>query len=152
MDGGDVLRIGRTLFVGCSSRTNAQAIAQLSALAVPYGYTVRAVEVRGCLHLKSAATAVDDRTLLVDRSAIDAGQLAPFDVVDIDPSEQGAANVARVGGSILAAAAFPRTRARLIARGFRVASVELSELAKAEGAVTCCSVIFQVFEGRPFAV
>jgi dimethylargininase len=142
MDGGDVLRIGRTIFVGRSSRTNAEGIAQLSALAAPYGYTVRAVDVRGCLHLKSAATAVDDHTLLVNREWIGTGQLSSFEFVDVDPSEPGAANVARVGVSLLAAAAFPRTRERLERSGHGATVVDVSELAKAEGAVTCCSLIF----------
>jgi dimethylargininase len=142
MDGGDVLQIDRTIFVGRSSRTNAEGIAQLSALAAPYGYTVRAVDVRGCLHLKSAATAVDDHALLVNREWIGTEQLSPFEIVDVDPSEPGAANVARIGGTLLAAAAFPRTRERLERLGHIVTAVDVREIAKAEGAITCCSLIF----------
>jgi dimethylargininase len=142
MDGGDVLRVGRTIFVGLTTRSNAEGIAQLSALAGPYGYTVRAASVLGCLHLKSAATAVDESTLLVNRARIRPDELTPFDLIDVDPSEPDASNVARVNGRLLAAAAFPRTRERLERRGYDVAAVDVSEIAKAEGAVTCCSLIF----------
>ena len=146
MDGGDVLRAGRTILVGRSSRTNDAGIAQLTQLVAPHGYLVRAVEVRGCLHLKSAVTAVADHALLANRAWIgDPGShaaLEPFEVIDVDPGEPGAANVARVGDRLLAAAAFPRTRERLEARGFAVVAVDVSEIAKAEGAVTCCSLLF----------
>jgi dimethylargininase len=142
VDGGDILQVGTTIFVGRSGRTNEAGIAQLSALAAPYGYTVRVVDVRGCLHLKSAATAIDDHTLLVNREYIGVGQVSPFDFIDVDPSEPGAANVARVGDRLLAAAAFPRTRERLEKRGHHVPAVDVSEMAKAEGAITCCSLIF----------
>jgi len=143
MDGGDLLRTGRTIFVGRSSRTNDEGIRQLASIVAPYAYDVRGVDVSGCLHLKSAATAVDDGLLLANRSWISARSLAPFEIVDVDPSEPGAANLVSVGGRLLAAAAFPRTRDRLERRGFEVRTVEMSEFAKAEGAVTCCSLIFE---------
>jgi dimethylargininase len=99
--------------------------------------------VRGCLHLKSAATAVADHALLANRAWIeDKAALESFEVIDVDPGEPGAANVARVGDRLLSAAAFPRTRERLEARGFAVVAVDVSEIAKAEGAVTCCSLLF----------
>jgi dimethylargininase len=143
MDGGDVLRAGRTVLVGRSSRTNDAGIAQLSQLLAPHGYLVRTVEVRGCLHLKSAVTAVADHALLANRAWMaDNTALEPFEVIDVDPGEPGAANVARVGDRLLSAAAFPRTRERLEARGFAVVAVDVSEIAKAEGAVTCCSLLF----------
>jgi dimethylargininase len=154
MDGGDVLRVGRTILVGRSSRTNDAGIAQLTRLVAPHGYLVRAIEVRGCLHLKSAATAVADHALLANRAWIvpgdcadrgdkgGTGALEPFEVIDVDPREPGAANVVRVGDRLLSAAAFPRTRERLEARGFSVVTVDVSEIAKAEGAVTCCSLLF----------
>lgn len=142
MDGGDVLQVGRTIFVGCSGRTNASGVAQLTDLLTPHGYRVRAVTVHGCLHLKSAVTAASHEALLINRDWITGDELEPFELIDVDPAEPGAANVARVGGRLLSAAAYPRTRRRLEHRGFSVTSVDLSEIAKAEGAVTCCSVIF----------
>ncbi|HEX4347885.1 MAG TPA: N(G),N(G)-dimethylarginine dimethylaminohydrolase [Vicinamibacterales bacterium] len=142
IDGGDVLVAGRTIFVGRSSRTNDAGIAQLEALCAPAGYIVQPVGVRGCLHLKSAATAISERELLVNPEWIDTMPLRRYDIVEVAKGEDGAANVARVGDRLLAAAAFPRTNARIEERGHQVMTVDVSELAKAEGAVTCCSLIF----------
>lgn len=141
LDGGDVLRVGRTLFAGVSSRTNGPGIEQLRALAGPFGYSIVAVEVRGCLHLKSAVTEVAPGVLLVNRDWIPAETFRAFDCIDVDPREPLAANALRVGGTVVYAAAFPRTRDRLDAQGIGVRTVDVSELAKAEGAVTCCSLI-----------
>ena len=145
MDGGDVLVVGRTILIGRSARTNGAAVAQLTRLVDRYGYEVRPVGLRGCLHLKSAVTAVSDDVLVVNRQWLSAEQLQPFECVDVPPDEPGAANVVRVGGRILAARAFPRTRERLEARGLQVIDVDVSEIAKAEGALTCCSLIFKTF-------
>jgi dimethylargininase len=93
--------------------------------------------------LKSAVTRVDDGTLLINRDWVDASHFSGFDLVEIDPAEPYAANCLPIGGSILFPAAFPKTRARLEERGRQVLSVDVSELAKAEGAVTCCSLILE---------
>jgi dimethylargininase len=142
MDGGDVLSIGRRVFVGESSRTNAAAIAQLEATLGPRGYSVHPVRVDGCLHLKSAATLVADVVLLVNRAWVKPDSFGPLTVVDVDPAEPAAANALRIGDRVIYPTAFPGTRRRLEARGIRVDAVDVSELAKAEGAVTCCSLIF----------
>jgi dimethylargininase len=141
LDGGDVLRVGRTVFIGCSGRTNAAGIGQLRCTLRPLGYDVREIEVRGCLHLKSAMTAPADDLLLINRMWLPAVDLDGFDLIDVHPDEPFAANVLPLPDRVIHAAAFPRTRERLEARGIRVESVELSELAKAEGAVTCCSIL-----------
>ena len=141
LDGGDVLQVGRTLLVGLSSRTNAEAIGQLRALVEPFSYSVVAIEVRGCLHLKSAVTEVAPGTLLVNPDWIPADALRAFERLDVDPREPFGANVLRLGDALVYSSAFPRTRERLEARGLAVHVVDLSELAKAEGAVTCCSLI-----------
>jgi dimethylargininase len=141
LDGGDVLRVGRTVFVGHSARTNEAGVEQARRLLAPLGYEVRAIEVRGCLHLKSAVTAVADDVLLINRAWIPTADLAGFHLLDVHPGEPFGANVLRLDDRVLYAAAFPRTRERLEQRGIRVDSVELSELAKAEGAVTCCSIL-----------
>jgi dimethylargininase len=143
MDGGDVLVLGQTIFIGETARTNAAAIEQFREIVSPLGYDVRSVPVRRCLHLKSAATAVDDYTLLVNRAWLPADRFADYDLVDVDASEPAAANVVRVGQRLLYSAAYPRTRERLEARGCEVTAVDVSEIAKAEGAVTCCSLIFK---------
>ena len=143
LDGGDVLVVGCRVFVGRTARTNDAGIAQLQALLAPHGYDVIAVEVTGCLHLKSAVTALDDATVLVNPAWVDAALFAPLAAVDVHPEEPMAANVLRVGDQLLYAEAYPRTRSRLEDRGYRLHLVDASELAKAEGAVTCCSLILR---------
>jgi len=143
IDGGDVLAVGRSVFVGRTSRTNDAGIDQLREALAPYSYTVRAATVRGCLHLKSAVTALDERTLLLNRRWIAEDEFATFDLLDVDQGEPSGANIVRVGPSLLYSAAFPRTRDLLGLRGYNVITVDVSEIAKAEGAVTCCSLIFQ---------
>ena len=144
LDGGDVLRAGRTLFVGRSARTNDAGIAQLRAAVGAYGYEVVPVDFSGCLHLKTAATLVAAGAALVNPAWVDPAALAPLRTVAVDPGEPMAANALLVGDALLYPAEFPRTRARLEAAGARVVTVPAGELAKAEGGVTCCSVIFRV--------
>jgi dimethylargininase len=140
LDGGDVLRIGRTIYVGRSSRTTDDGIAQLARHLGRFGYAVQAVTTDGCLHLKSAVTEVADGTVLANPAWIDPGVFSG-QVIAVDPEEPHAANALRVGGAVILAAAWWRTRARLERCGIRVVPVDVSELAKAEAGVTCCSVI-----------
>jgi dimethylargininase len=142
LDGGDVLVVGRRAFVGQSARTNAEGIAQLRRLLAPFGYGVDGVRMAGCLHLKSAATAVDEETLLVQPAWVPPSVFAGLTIVTVDPSEPAAANALRIGGRIVYPLAFPRTAERLVTRGIELRLVDVSELAKAEGAVTCCSLVF----------
>ena len=144
LDGGDVLRLGRTLYVGESARSNGAGIAQLRELLAGYGYAVQGVPTRGCLHLKSAVTQVADDTLLLQPEWVDRELFADFRVIEVDPSEPHAANVLRVGDELVMPASFPCTRQRLLDEGFHVTAVDVSELQKAEGAVTCCSLLFRV--------
>jgi dimethylargininase len=141
LDGGDVLRVGRRLYVGESARSSGEGIAQLRAYLLPHGYTVEGVVMRDCLHLKTAVTEVADGVLLVNPAWLAPGALAHFERVDVDPDEPFAGNALRLGDVVVMPAAFPRTAARLRARGIAVRTVEVDELAKAEGGVTCCSVI-----------
>ena len=141
LDGGDVLVVGRTVFVGSSGRTNAAGLAQLRCSVRPLGYDVREMAVHGCLHLKSAVTAISDELLLVNRAWIPTGDFGGFELIDVHPQEPYGANVVRLPDRVVHAAAFPRTRERMEARGIRVDAVDVSELAKAEGAVTCCSIL-----------
>jgi dimethylargininase len=142
LDGGDVLRLGRTLCVGEGSRTNAAGIAQLAAIVEPFGYAVRALAVRECLHLKSAVTEVAPETLLINRAWIDAAAFPGYATIEVDPSEPFAANVLRLGASVLSASRHRRTNERIAAAGIPLRSIDGSELAKAEGGLTCCSLIF----------
>lgn len=175
LDGGDVLRIGRSLFVGLSRRTNRQGVAQLSGLVQPHGYKVESVEVRGCLHLKSACSYVGNNTVLVNRSWIDVEPLRGFKLLDVPEEEPGAANALLINDVVIlpglasqsrmpgfpgrapnlgdsrrkvwpegqTLAFFPKTCALLEERGFRVRTVDVSELQKAEAGVTCCSLVVE---------
>ncbi len=143
IDGGDVLVVGRTVYVGRTRRTNAEGARQLARAIAPFGYRVAEVEVRGCLHLKSAATAFGDAAVVLNGAWIDATLFREFDCVAVHAAEPGGANVLRAGDGVLAAAAFPRTNERLAARGARLTAIDVSELAKAEGALTCCSLLLR---------
>jgi dimethylargininase len=141
IDGGDVLTIGRRVFIGESRRTNAAAIAQMRAILAPHGYTVTAVAVRGCLHLKSAVTAIADDLVLINRDWVPPEPFLPCRWLDVDAAEPTAANALRLRDSVLYPLTCPRTRERIEQRGISVVDIDVSEIAKAEGAVTCCSVI-----------
>jgi dimethylargininase len=143
LEGGDVLRIGKRIFVGLSSRTNAEGIRQLTATLAPHDYEVLAVPVTGCLHLKSAVTSLGRNTLLANRPWFDAAAFAGYDWIDVDPAEPHAANALALGNSIIFPASFPRTHARIEARGFNVISIDISELQKAESGLTCSSLLFE---------
>jgi dimethylargininase len=143
VDGGDILVLGKTIYVGLSTRSNQEAIDQLNELLLGYGYRVIGVTLRHCLHLKSAVTRVDKKTLLINKQWVDTTHFAGFSLIEVDPSEPSAANCLPIGESIIFSTAFPKTRARLEARGYQGLALDVSELAKAEGAVTCCSLILQ---------
>ena len=143
LDGGDVLIVGRTIYVGLSQRTNEAGLADLHRILAPHGYTIRGLPIDACLHLKSACTHVGRKTLLINRQWVDAGAFAGLDLLDINEDEPDAANALPIGDAIVYPAAFTKTRRCLEDKGFKVVPVDLSELAKAEGAVTCCSLIFR---------
>lgn len=142
MDGGDVLRVGKVVFVGRSSRSNDEGILQMRNLLEPYGYRVTDVPIEDCLHLKSAVTQVGRNKLLIDAKWVDPALFDAYDFVEADPSEHHAANALLVGNCVIYPSAHVRTRRRLEDAGISVVSVDVSELAKAEGGVTCCSLIF----------
>ncbi len=141
LDGGDVLQVGRRLYVGVSGRTNDLGVQQLRRHVAIHGYEVRVVRPTGCLHLKTAVTALPDSAVLLNPDWVAPATFHDHDVVSVHPDEPFGANVVRVGDAVLAAAAFERTRERIEARGVAVHVVDVSELAKAEGAVTCCSIL-----------
>lgn len=142
LDGGDVLQVDRVLYAGESGRSNRAGIAQLAAHLEPFGYRVTPVAVRGCLHLKSAASRVGERTLLVRRERVDADAFRGLELVEVAAGEPEAANALLVGGAVIYPSAFPATRRRLEERGIELRTLDVSELSKAEGGVTCCSIIF----------
>jgi dimethylargininase len=146
LDGGDVLRIGHRLFVGLTTRTNRDGIEQLAALVRPHGYEVIAVDTSGSLHLRTACTALDDDTLLLNPAWIDPAAFADFRILAVDGDEPFAANVLSIGDARIVNAALPRTRARVEAfcasAGLRTIATDISEFGKAEAGLTCLSLVF----------
>ena len=145
LDGGDVLRVGRKLYVGLSSRTNDAGTAQLEALVKTWGYEVIRVPVEGCLHLKSAVTQVAEGLLLINPRFASPELFAPMETIAVAPAEGDGANAlwVRGAGAVIYPAHYPATAERLDRTGVRVVPVPASEVAKAEGGVTCCSLLFE---------
>jgi len=143
LDGGDVLRDGKALYVGSSSRSNRSGLEQLTSMVAPFGYRVVSVLMRECLHLKSAVTQVGPSILLLNRRWVELGYFLGMDFIDVDDQEPLGANALIVGNQVVYSTSFPRTRERLEECGIQVTTVDASETEKAEGAVTCCSLIFE---------
>ncbi|MBN2114220.1 MAG: dimethylargininase [Acidimicrobiia bacterium] len=141
LDGGDVLRVGQRLFVGESERTNAAGREALARFAAPYGFAMVAVPITGVLHLKSAATALDESTVLVFPGAVSPDAFAGLRVVAAEGDDPEAANVVRLPDTrILVAAHLPQSAAAVHAAGFTPVPCEVSELARADGGLTCLSI------------
>jgi len=141
LEGGDVVRVGKTLYVGYSRRTNVAGIQQLAGIVHPLGYFVVPVEVRGCLHLKSACCYIGDDMVLANRAWMDPDALCGLKIQDV-PEPRGA-NALRIGDTVLMPAAYPLTCEMLERYGFHVRRIDNSELLKAEAGVTCTSLIFE---------
>jgi dihydropteroate synthase len=142
LEGGDVMRFGRTLFVAFSSRTNWEGFTALQELVAPHGYRVCGVGLFDCLHLKTGCTALNNRMILANPDMVDIDSFG-CEVLLVDEAEPFAANVLRVGNSLLVGEEFPRTARMLADRGFDVRKVNVSEFAKAEGGLTCMSLLFK---------
>jgi len=141
LDGGDVLRIGKSVYIGLSRRTGEQGVEQVRRLIEPFGYAVHQVPVTGCLHLKSAVSQVGSEAVLINAAWLAPGSFDGMNRVEVDRSEPFAANALLAGEAVVHPSTFPATRRRLEARGLRVVSLDMSEMAKAEGGVTCCSLL-----------
>ncbi|MBU7599809.1 N(G),N(G)-dimethylarginine dimethylaminohydrolase [Streptomyces sp. P38-E01] len=138
LEGGDVLKVGDTVYVGCGGRTNAEGVRQLRTAFEPFGATVVPVPVRSVLHLKSAVTALPDGTVIGHPSLVDEPGLFPR-LLSV-PEEAGAHVVLLGGNRLLLSAAAPRTAELLASLGHEPVPVELSEYERLEGCVTCLSV------------
>jgi dimethylargininase len=138
LDGGDVLKVGTTVYVGRGGRTNAEGIRQFRAIAVELGYTVVAVPVTKALHLKSAVTALPDGTVIGHPTLVDNPSIFP-NYLEV-PEVAGVAVVVLTNNSVLMSASAPKTVALIESLGYRVTTVEISEFEKLEGCVTCLSV------------
>lgn len=143
IEGGDVLRAGRRLLAGISSRTNLDGIKTLESIVAHYGYGVLPVHVQGCLHLKTACSALPDGRLLVNPNWLSVSALSGFEIVTVPREEPWAANVALIGDTVCLDADHGLTAGKIRNLGFAVRTVDISEFAKAEGGVTCLSLLFQ---------
>jgi dimethylargininase len=143
LDGGDVLVVGRKIFVGQTLRSNASALEQMTNLLKPFGYEVIGVPVTECLHLKSGVSQVTENTLLINPAWVEKKYFAGFKFIEADPSEPFAANALLIGDALIYPSAFAGTRTRLETAGLHIVTVEADELSKAEGGVTCCSLILK---------
>lgn len=143
VDGGDVLVIGSTIYVGSSSRTDTDGIEQLARIAKRRGYALRPVRVSGCLHLKSAVTRVGEDAVLLNPDWVNPATFEHLRCIAVAPGEPFAANALLVGGSVIYPTGFDRTRRRLEDLGIAVRAVDTGELQKAEGGVTCCALLVE---------
>ena len=143
LDGGDVLCLDRTLYVGLGSRSNRAGADQLAAVVRPHGYEVRTVCITRCLHLKSAVSSLATGLILVNPRWVDPHEFEPAEAISVSPDEPAAANVLLVGAAILCAEAHAGTARRIEAAGLAVRAIRMQELAKAEAGVTCCSLMLR---------
>ncbi len=147
LDGGDVMVVDQMVYVGRSTRSNEHGISQLIHFLEPYGYTVRDVDFHSCLHLKSAVTHLGEGMLLIQEDWVSPEVFPEYELIAVDPEEPHGGNALRIDGTVLYAEGFDRTRKRMEAKGLSVKTVPQWELAKAEGGVTCCSLIFEADRG-----
>ena len=141
MDGGDLLVIGKSIYVGQSTRTDAEGLAALAALTEPFGFSVAGVAVPGALHLKTAVTALDAETVILNPDWISEAPFAHLRRLYVDPSEPFGANTLTLGGKTLVQASTPKTAQQIEATGFKTLALDISEFAKAEAGLTCLSLI-----------
>jgi dimethylargininase len=151
LEGGDVLRVGSAVYVGLSSRTNRPGIEQLAAELETFGYSVRAVPIRRCLHLKSACSAIGGETLLVNPDWVDASIFEGFRIIEVPLEEPRAANVLAIGETVLVPDSFLATAAAIERLGWKVRTLDISELMKAEAGLTCSSILLEnrSYQGSP---
>lgn len=142
LEGGDVLQMNKQIFVGLSSRTNQEGLASIKEILSSFGYQVIQVSVKDCLHLKSACTMIDQETLLVNHDWLDMEPISGFRKINIAPGESGSANCLSLNEVIYLPEGYPRTSEILTKHGYMVQNIDISELQKAEGGLTCSSIIF----------
>ena len=149
LEGGDVLQIGRTLYVGASARSNAAGAAQLAAALERFGYRVETVGFAGCLHLKSACTFIPPDVLLVNPAWVEPRMFDARVVIEVAAGESYGANTLTIGATTLVSSAYPQTRRRLEDAGVTTRALDISELHKAEAALTCMSLLLEAAAWTP---
>jgi dimethylargininase len=143
IEGGDVMRIDRTLYTGLSSRTNREGLSQLREIVEPYNYRVETIETAGCRRLKTGCVYLGHQTILANRNWINVQTLAGFDLIDVPEDEPWAANTLTIGDTVMTPSSFPKTRGLIEEHGFKTLMIDISELHKAEAGLTCLSLIFE---------
>ena len=144
LEGGDVLRMGKTLYIGMSSRTNLEGIRQCREIIRQHGYEAVGVRLKGCLHLKSAVTSPAEGVVIANSDWIDLSPFSHFEVLRVPDAEPWGANTLAINGNVLVTGSSPRTADLLESRGLRVRRLDISELQKAEAALTCLSLLYSV--------
>ena len=144
LEGGDMVRIGNNLYIGLSGRTNSEGIAQLQEILRPFRYQVKPVEVRACIHLSTGCAYLGQNTVLVNRSWVNVSRLEGVDIIEVPESEPWAANVLSIGDVIIMSSSFSETRELLTGKGFQVRAIDISEFEKAEGSLTCLSLLLDI--------
>lgn len=142
LDGGDVLIVERTVFVGLSSRTNAQGIAQLERILGPYGYRVCPIPVAAGLHFKSSVNTLGGRQLIVSESFAGREELASYPAIVVESDEEYACNTLWINGTLLMPAGFVSTHRKLRSLGLPIVELDTSEARKMDGGLTCMSLRF----------
>jgi dimethylargininase len=149
LDGGDVIRVDRTLFVGVSKRTNVEGVTQLRDILQPYGYEVKAVKVYQGSHLKSGCAYLGRESMLINRAKVEAAPFAGFNIIDVPGSESEAGNALLIGDRLFLPSTFTETQKHLQRQGFDTQTIDISEFQKAGGGLTCMSIIFQSDDAAP---
>ncbi len=142
LDGGDVLIVERTVFVGLSNRTNEEGAAQLERALSPHGYKICTVPVDGGLHLKSSVNTLGGRQLLLSESLAGRPELRSYPAIVVDRDEEYASNTLWINGSLLTPRGFPKTLRKLRQLGLSIVELDTSELRKMDGGLTCMSLRF----------
>jgi dimethylargininase len=141
LEGGDVLRVGRTIYAGLSSRSNPAGVSALRQALQPFGYVIQPLEVENCLHLKSACTFVPPHFIIANPAWVDVEAFREWTLIPVDDEEPFGANTLAIGALALVSASYPRTELRLRKAGIATRSLDISQLHKAEAGLSCLSII-----------
>lgn len=142
LDGGDVLQAADHFFIGLSGRTNAEGARQLGEIIEKRGFSWSTVPVAAALHLKSGVNHVGDETLLVLAAYARVPAFADYSKILVSPQEAPAANTVAVNGTLLVPMGFPRTRKALEALGRPIIELDISEVIRMDGGLSCMSLRF----------
>ena len=141
IDGGDVLRIGRRLYVGVSGRTNSQGFHELAQILQQWNYEVIPVELKSCLHLKTACTAINEETVLLNPHWVAPEVFSDYNVLSVPEEEGWAANTIRVGNTVFLQYGFPETLKLVEKYHDSIVTLDISEFRKVEAGLSCLSII-----------